>query len=56
MKVGFGYEKSRFSRDKYGNCSPKVFGGTIKTHEILRKQHFFFLLGYMLYIFPISAF
>jgi hypothetical protein len=29
MKVGFGYEKSRFSRDKYGNCGPKVFGGTI---------------------------
>jgi hypothetical protein len=48
MKVGFGYEKSRFSRDKYGNCGPKVFGGTIKTHEILRKQHFFIHMNCLL--------
>ena len=30
--------------------------GTIKTHEILRKQHFFPFLGYVSYIFSISAF
>jgi hypothetical protein len=35
----------------------KCFGaGTIKTHELLRKQHFLSCLGYVLYIFPISAF
>jgi len=53
MKVGFGYEKSRFSRDKYGNCGPKTicfFGGsrgTIKIHEIPRKQHFFLNMNFL---------
>ena len=56
MKVSFGYEQSSFSRDKCGNCGPKLFGGTIKTHEILQKQHFFPFLGYVSYIFSISAF
>jgi hypothetical protein len=27
MKVGFGFEKSSFSMDKYGNCGPNVFFG-----------------------------
>ena len=56
IKVGFGYEKSSFSRDKYWNCGPKIFGGTIKTHEILRKQYFSAFFGYVSYIFPISDF
>ena len=79
MKVGFGYAKSSFSRDKQGTCGPNFFLEGIKTHEILRKQHFFLhmnfffrkknenrfwlrkqhffpFLGYVSYIFPISAF
>ena len=32
------------------------WGETIKTHKILRKQHLFPFLGYVSYIFPISAF
>ena len=41
MKVSFGCEKSSFW-EKYGNCCAKfLFLWTIKTHEILRKQHFF---------------
>ena len=31
-------------------------GGTIKTHEILRKQHFSPFSGYVAYIFPIYDF
>ena len=47
MKVDLGYGKSSFSRDKYWNCGSKIFwGGTIKTHEILRKQHFFLHMNF----------
>ena len=56
MKVGFGYEKKAVFQGIIETAVQNFFGGTIKTHEILRKQHFFSFLGYMLYIFPISAF
>ena len=40
-KVGFGSGKSSFSKDKYGNCWPKLFfWSAIKIHEIIRKHQF----------------
>ena len=48
MKVGFGYEMTRFWRDKYWNC------GTIKTHEILENITFFPFWA-MCHTYPISA-
>ncbi len=49
-------KKAVFQGTNTETAVQKMFlGGTIKTHEILRKQHFFPFLGYVLYIFPISA-
>ena len=58
MKVDFGPEKSSFQGTNTETAVQFFFflGGTIKTHEILRKQHFSPFLGYVSYIFPISAF
>ena len=57
MKVGFGYEKKAvFQGTNTETAVQKNVLRTMKTHEILRKQHFFPFLGYVSYIFPISAF
>ena len=49
-------KKAVFQGTNTETAVQKMFlGRTIKTHEILRKQHFFPFLGYVLYIFPISA-
>ena len=52
MKVGFGYEKSSFSRDKYGNCGPKFFLGGDKNSWNSAKTALFPFWGYMSYTPP----
>jgi hypothetical protein len=31
----------------FKNITQNKFGGTIKTHEILRKKHFFLLMNFL---------
>ena len=45
MKVGFGYEKSSFLRDKYWNCGPKMFAGDDKNSWNSAKTALFPLFG-----------